>query len=886
MKTRLGETIMSVISRRTKRWDHSGVNLGGIGAGKLAFCPSGRFSNVMTQNNWDAPIAHVNPAKRAEYHPEGVPGAFLAAWVEGAGAVALKETARAPMKTLKRDDMRYEGQFPRADVTYPKRNGVAIAVEAFSSLDLASDGKDHYKDSSLPAAAFVFRVKNASKKPRKVSVLMSWQNLVGAGGFVDGIVNDRRRPANHAAARAGCEGIVFGADVTKLNPRVDGQYVLATEVVKGREVFAAPGYDQTDSRPGRNLSQLWEAFDDTGELPAEDPLWDEAWTNRASGAVAVRIRLRPGQTAEVPFVLSWFFPHLIANEHPEIDYGHAYQNWFKSAWDVADYFLKNRRRLHAQTRAWQRMLEDANLPEWFVEKLCNDLFSLFACSWYTRDWRHTVNESPTDMGGCHGTVDQRSAACAAYEMCFPALSKSELTLFAEQQVGARHPDRVGKHWDMKRGRFGKRLDRKGAIRHDTGWDHIEGGQFGSPLWQNLHWPDLTSVFVLECVRYVQWTGDKRFLKWAWPRMKAALDFQTRLDQNNDGVADLWGHGSNTYDSQELHYYGASAFIASLFIAANIVVEDVAALLGDRAFVAICRKRLRKAKKTYDGAIWNDARGHFNSWVDTNHRAWKGTDREHEAANDSSMIAQIAGQWYANLLGMSDTTDRAKIAGALGAMYRMNVGCVKGCPAIDAAHDGTHNYAWPQYSEVYYAANAMYEGRPDEGMRAVKKIYNAQYKRDGSPWDTSLKWAGDENDEPAWGRWYMTNPASWFLLQAITGVGVDHLRDTLTVAPNIPKEIGDGKKLSKVPVFFPKFHATVDCTVGKRSRCIRLTVARLIGGKTVRFTKLRLQATDRLPKVSLNGTPLRIKASVEDGRFITLDVVLRFAADGDVLEVIA
>ena len=85
---------MSVISRRTRRWDHSGVSLGGIGAGKIEFCPSGRFSNVTTQNNWDAPIVDVEPVKRAHYSAEGIPGAFLAAWVEGTGAVALKETGR------------------------------------------------------------------------------------------------------------------------------------------------------------------------------------------------------------------------------------------------------------------------------------------------------------------------------------------------------------------------------------------------------------------------------------------------------------------------------------------------------------------------------------------------------------------------------------------------------------------------------------------------------------------------------------------------------------------------------------------------------------------------------------------------------------------------
>ncbi|HUU42429.1 MAG TPA: GH116 family glycosyl-hydrolase, partial [Planctomycetota bacterium] len=269
---------MSIISRRTKRWDHSGVNLGGIGAGKIEFCPSGRFSNVMTQNNWDAPIAHVDPARRADYTCEGVPGAYLAAWVEGAGASALKETGRPGMRTLKPGDIRYEGRFPRAIVRYPSMRGVALEVEAFSSLDLASDGKDAYKDSALPAAVFLFRVRNASKRPRRASVMMSWQNLVGLGGFVDGLVADRRGPLNVRRKRGRCTGVVFGSTVKKLNPRVDGEYVLVTEAAGGREVFVTPGYDQADSRPGQNFSGIWETFCDSGTLPGQDPLWDHVWT--------------------------------------------------------------------------------------------------------------------------------------------------------------------------------------------------------------------------------------------------------------------------------------------------------------------------------------------------------------------------------------------------------------------------------------------------------------------------------------------------------------------------------------------------------------------------------------------------------------------------------
>jgi len=861
------------------------VNLGGIGAGKIEFCPSGRFSNVTVQNNWDVPICGTAAEFRPAYEREGIPGAFLAAWVHGAGARVLKEKARPGLKGLSPGDARYEGKFPRAVVGYPRMNGVELSVEAFSSLTFDSGGRDHYKDSSLPAAAFVFRLANRTREARRASVLMSWQNLVGMGGYVSAQVNDgrSRRVTHRKSGRR--HGLVFDCTEERMNPRVDGNYTLMTEEAAGRKVTWLAGYRPVDTQGwDLDVRLLWDSFRRDGRLPNEETGSPPFFDTGISGALAVSVRLAPGESTEIPFVLGWFFPNLLAGRKRSVNYGHAYENWFGCSWEAAEYVLAERVRLYAGTRAWQRALEDSNLPGWLVEKLQNDLFSLYACSWYTKDFRHTVNESPTDMGGCAGTIDQRAASSGVYDMCYPRLSRSELTLFGVQQVGARHPERRGLHWDARKGRFGRRLDRRGAIRHDVGWDDLEGGQFGSPVWQNLHWPDLSSVFVLESWRYVLWTGDRKFLAWVYSRVKEALDFQARLDQNGDGVADLWGHGSSTYDAAELHYYGASSFVASLWLAANIAAAEMAEVIGDRGFARVSRRRLAKARKTYEEVLWDAKHRRFLSWHDTNWRAWKGTDREHRSSGTSSMVAQAAGQWFSNLLGMADIADRGKIAGALEAIYRRNVSLPKYCAATDVEEDGAFNASWPPYVETYYAANAIYEGRPDEGLEAVKKIYLAQYRRDGSPWDTPLKWSGKENDEFGWGRWYMTNPASWFLLGAITGAGVDMVRGVLTLSPSIPKEIGGGKKLKGVPVFFPKFQGKVYCESAKGRRRIRLIITRLVGGKPVRFVKLRVAATGRVPKVKLNGKAVTVKPAGEEGRYALLEARVTFAAEGDVLEV--
>lgn len=882
------------ISRRTRQWDHSGVPLGGIGAGKIEFCPSGRFSNVTTQNNWDAPVSDAKGAVlKPTYDPVGIPGAFLAVYVEGSGALVLKDKAPEGMKGLSAGRIDFRGQLPRAVVRYPTMSGVGVQVEAWSSLVLDGNARDHYRDAALPAAVFHFHFTNRSAKTKQVSALVSWQNLVGQGGFAGATINDLRQNTITYRGSARTPALEFSGKFPKASARVDGTYTLMTQLGRGDKVSYLAGY-----HPGLQAYNFLASKDFWPPFEADGRLTDTG-SRGGSGALAVSCRLRSGQSRTVPLVLAWWFPHLVASDYPEIDYGHAYENWFHGSADVARYVLKNRRRLYARTLAWQKLLEDSNLPAWLVEKLCNDLFSLYANAWYTRDYRHTVNESPTDMHGCAGTIDQRSAASAVYDMCLPALSRAELMLFASQQIDEKSPLRYDVHWDHRTGTFSKRIDRLGAIRHDVGWDHIEGGHPGAKHWTTLCWPDLTSVFVLESLRYFQWTGDHRFLHYVYPRVKRALEFQHRLDANGDGIAEVWGPGSNTYDSPEFTYFGASSFIASLYLAALLAGERFARAVKDADFARLCLARCETVRANVERTLWNPERGHFNMWVDTLWRNWSKSERPHGPMSDSCMIAQCAGQWYSHLLGLIDTVNPQMIESSLNAIDALNVRRSRYCPANEVSSQGKVSYSWIQYIETYYAALAIYEGLANQGLEAVKRIYRAQYARDGSPWNTPLKWEGPGNSQASWGRWYMTNPASWFLLQSITGVGVDMIDRTLTLSPSVPAAIGRGRELRGVPVFFPTLQATVDFRKGDRNR-VTLKVVALPTGP-VRFSRL-LVGRPGVPTArprpqtgtgsSLAAVQLKLnRKSVRtgepepatDGRHVAVVASIKFVKPGDVLE---
>jgi hypothetical protein len=162
--------------------------------------------------------------------------------------------------------------------------------------------------------------------------------------------------------------------------------------------------------------------------------------------------------------------------------------------------------------------------------------------------------------------------------------------------------------------------------HDIGWDHLEGGRTGDSVWASAHWPEQTSHFVLQCYQQALWTGDRAWFDELYPRFKAALEFQARLDQDGDGVPDLWGHDSCTYDTELYPYYGASAYTAGLYLAALRIGHVLAEARGDKTFANVTGHRIAVVRRVMEEELWDDAQGYYHCWRDRSHTTWTGTRR--------------------------------------------------------------------------------------------------------------------------------------------------------------------------------------------------------------------------------------------------------------------
>ncbi|MDZ7262624.1 MAG: GH116 family glycosyl-hydrolase, partial [candidate division KSB1 bacterium] len=651
--------------------------------------------------------------------------------------------------------------------------GIELSLLAFSPLVLGEDGKQtRYKDSSLPVAIFCYQLKNPGLNKLQVSIAFSWHNLAGVGGysgrerwiegklikppFIGGI-EDTKDNFCQFQTKDGVQGLWFSHHGKKQDPRVEGNYSLLIEAPAKGHVSYFAGWDVDGDG-----WDFWEDFSTDGRF-------NDTTASGNAGALACSLELKPGQEEMVIFVVGWYFPNLLASINHTINYGHAYGNWFQDSWEAASYALTNWRSLLEKTEAWQKRLTESNLPDWFITQLINDLFPLFTNSWYTQDFRFASNESPTHMNGCLGTIDQRAASNSIYTMAFPELAKAELKLFGDQQIEADHPNRYGTHWNFQTGAFDLKLDRLGAIRHDVGWDDLEGGALGDKKWTTLHWPDLVTVYTLQAFEYYLWTNDKEFFDYVYPKIKLALEFENRLDQDGDGIAELWGPGSHTYDSEAFPYFGASPFVATLHLAALRAAEQMADWKGDTQFKIFCQNAFYKVHQSLMEKLWDDQRGHFHNWVDSLYTNWAVSERPHSERSESCFIGQLAGTWFTRLLNLEPILDKETEEQALAKMTELNHHLVSHCPANEVTPEGKASASWIYYVETYYCANCIYGNQKDAGFEAEKKIARAKYQTHQSPWDSPLNWEGAGNSVAGWGRWYMTNPASWFVLLAIEGI---------------------------------------------------------------------------------------------------------------------
>jgi len=772
----------------------NGVPLGGIGAGCVELLPDGRLGNFCTNNNY-----HRNQ------RIESMPGTFFAfaasdgeqgqmRLLQSTSTLPLGETGR--MLLLDPEDITYEGLYPRAALRY--REGlfpIAVSLEATGTVV----PEDLYL-ASMPAALFTFTLTNTGDKPAWGSLLFSWENIAGC---MHGVF-----PAGRSLQKVEDGGRLIGLEFAapaQCAPNQRGAHALFIQAPEGAKVSAAR-FNSWDTSP------LLLHFEDRGFF--DEGAWEREFfaDSEYTGALACKVMLAPGETTTITFALAWHYPNF-RNEHSEMasrdagvdDIGHQYTNHFADAHAVAKTALARREEINARVSSWHTAVLESSLPDWLGRMLINNLYVLSPGTLWAQDGRYSLMETP--YGPMMGTLDQRFYASIATALFFPELERTELGLFAE----SKHPE-----------------DR-GRVYHDLGNLRFNDPKTGTTA---KKWTDLNPKFVLMALRNYQWTNDRAEIERLWPAMTEMMAYSLSQDTDGDALPNN-DDRSTTYD--DWAFFGANSYSSSLWLGALHAYRKMAALLGRETDWAPYAPVLEHATAEFEARLWDEELGYYRLYNDDRNPVFTTeptpeevahssmadaavnqghvpttAQRDHPQINRDCHDGQLAGQWYADLLGLGALVAPAHIRSAVQQIYLRNAtphGVRKGV-APDGAESpnppssnwwSEAGHCWPGYEVGHYAALAIAHGEVVDALTTVERLYRDIHETRRLTWNQPLRWNVDSGHTYGWGcDRYMNSPAVWFVYLALTGLVLNRPEAELTLRPRLLP----GQSAMDVPLFTP------------------------------------------------------------------------------------
>jgi uncharacterized protein (DUF608 family) len=453
-----------------------------------------------------------------------------------------------------------------------------------------------------------------------------------------------------------------------------------------------------------------------GEVEAVEPFGQPL----VGGVVSERT-IGAGETAEITFVVAWWFPGL-----PRKDIGpigeieslkRSYARRFDGAGAVAQEVSKRLAELRGATREWVATWYDSTLPYWFLDRTFIPICTLATSTAYRFDTgRFYAFEG---VRCCQGTCQHVWNYAQSVGRIFPEL---------ERDLRVRTDFGTAWHEDGA-------TDYRGECARHVAHD----GQCG---------------VILRAYREHLTAPDAAYLQATWPRIKRSIEYLMGCDQDDDGI--LEGPQYNTLDAA---WYGPMAWISSLYLGAIEAGQAMAEEMNDAEFAKRCKTiaevgRERLMKVLYDGE-------YFYHRPDPAHP--EGTN-----SNEGCHIDQLMGQAWAWQVGLPRITPVDATRSALEAIWKYNFTPDAGgyMKAMQPYIKGGRWYAMPgeggvvmttfprgdavksngkggfafYFSEVWtgqehqIAAHMMYEGMVEKALAITRVVHERHHPTRRSPYN--------------------------------------------------------------------------------------------------------------------------------------------------------
>jgi len=358
------------------------------------------------------------------------------------------------------------------------------------------------------------------------------------------------------------------------------------------------------------------------QLPSGEALDAGSQEAGESGSLARTLRLAPGASGTITFVLAWHFPvpwrdslgFLAGIETRRRHYAARFADAAAVLAEVAG----RAEELLGRTRLWRDTWHDSTLPHWFLERtFANNSTLATATAYRFDDGRFYGWEG---VYCCPGTCTHVWQYAHGPARLFPSLERDQ-----RERVD------FGLAFRADSGQIDYRAEAARELAVD--------GQAGT---------------ILRAYREHTMCADDAFLRRLWPRVKKALELLLARDPDQDGILD--GAQYNTLDTA---WWGKIAWTSSLYLAAVRAGEAMAEELGDGAFAARCRAVRERGAQAIVRELFNGE--YFVHRVDPAHP-------ESNSTGDGCHIDQVFGQSWAHQVGLGRVLPEAETRSALRALW--------------------------------------------------------------------------------------------------------------------------------------------------------------------------------------------------------------------------
>ncbi|MBD2595593.1 bile acid beta-glucosidase [Nostoc spongiaeforme FACHB-130] len=656
-----------------------GMPLGGFGAGCIGRSSRGDF-NLWHIDGGEHIFKNVPACQFSVFESNGTSSQVYALSTQSPEDGSLQAWQWYPASSESTSTGSYHALYPRSWFVYENVFQAELTCEQFSPI-----WANNYQETSYPVAVFVWKAHNPSNAPITLSIMLTWENMVG--WFTNALkspevkIRDDGSPVyeyqprwgesqgnyNQVVENSQYFGCFLGrVGITEPVQEGDGSWCIATVKHPQVEVF-----HHSKWHPGGTGEEVWQSFASDGSLPNYLDTNPTVENQQLGSAIAVRFTLQPGETLEIPFVLAWDLP--VTEFAAGVNYYRRYTDFFgkngNHAWEIATTALDNYQIWRSQIQSWQApILNREDLPDWFKMALFNELYDLTSGGTL---WSAASELDPIGQFAVlecldyrwYESLDVRLYGSFGLLLLFPELEKSVMRAFARAiPQSDDHQRIIGYYYTIGADTTTAARKVAGATPHDLGApnEHVwEKTNYTCYQDCNL-WKDLGSDFVLQVYRDYLLTGadDVEFLADCWDAIVQTLDYLKTFDKDGDGIPENSGAPDQTFDDWRLQ--GVSAYCGGLWLAALEAVIAISDILITNQKVV---ESAEKQKSIYEGWL-------AQSRPIYEEKLWNGQYYRLDSGSGSAVVMadQLCGQFYARLLELPDIVPSDRALSALKTVY--------------------------------------------------------------------------------------------------------------------------------------------------------------------------------------------------------------------------